>query len=143
MDENNAVQPNDPTQPTALYDQPETTGVPPAQAQPTQPQSTAPSTQPAQKPAPQGYDPHSVWGAAFKALGGGDRTEYRVAGANETDAQGKPIPEGTTIATKVAPSKGQIGKAILASVITGLAAGEKERGPGATMRSFGAGAQAT
>lgn len=116
------------------------------------PSQTASSNQPASQTAtaqqrqpsqPQGYEPHNVWGAVFKALGGGDRTEYHVAGPNETDAQGKPIPEGTTVGTKVAPSKGDLGKAILASVIYGLAAGEKERGPGAGLRSFAAGAGGT
>lgn len=145
MDENNAIQPNDPTQPTALYDQPETAFTPPfvEPSTPTQARPQAPTAQPTQQPVQQGFEPHNIWGAVFKALGGGDRTEYRVAGPNETDAQGKPIPEGTTVGTKVAPTKGQLGKAILASVLYGLAAGEKERGPGAGLRSFAAGAGAT
>lgn len=92
---------------------------------------------------PQGFQPHSMWGSIFKALGGGDRTEYHVAGPGEVDAQGKPIAEGTTVATKVAPSKGQLGKAIIAAVITGLAAGEQQRGPGAGLRSFATGGAAT
>lgn len=92
---------------------------------------------------PQGFEPHSLWGNIFKALGGGDRTEYHVAAPGELDAQGKPVPEGTTVATKVAPTKGQLGKAIIAAVITGLAAGEQQRGPGAGLRSLAAGGAVT
>lgn len=126
-------------------DNPQPTPNPPAPASTAASGSTAApvNTTTPVTPTDNGYHPHNIWGSVFKALGGGDRTEYHVAGPGETDSSGKPVPEGTTISKQVAPTKGQLGKSIIAAIVTGLAVGEQQRGPGAGLRAFGTGASAT
>lgn len=70
----------------------------------------------------------TLLGKIFQTLAGGARMEYSVDPNT-----------GKTVSTPVNLKPGEMFRGILAGALTGLAAGAIQRGPGAGLRSFGAG----